>query len=209
MSIMDKSGLFIVIDGIDGCGSTTHCKLLAEYLEHKDFQVELTSEPTSNAIGRLIRQNILRWKKDIPKVDALLFTADRYLHNNRIKQCLQDGLIVICDRYLESTIAYQSSQGLPTEWLLELNKFIIQPDLTFILDIEPELALKRKQLDNPEKFENVKFLKKVRQKYIERVQNKGYIRVYSRRSKEVVQTAIRIYVDKKISYSKRTLNKSW
>ena len=195
---MTSKGLFIVIDGIDGCGSTTHSVLLFNYLKDRMFKVKLTKEPTNSMIGVILRK-MLRFDNIPPEVDALLFSADRQLHSKEIQEYLDDGYITICDRYIDSTIAYQSSQGLPEEWLLELNKFVINPDLTIILDIEPEESLQRKNLENPEKFENIEFLKKVRQKFLKRADKKGYIKIYSRINKDDVQTVIRVFVDKKIN----------
>jgi len=195
---MLKKGLFIVIDGIDGCGSTTHCKLLSDYLKERKFKVKLTKEPTDSMIGILSRR-MLRGKNLSPLIDALLFSADRQQHTKEIQKHLNDGYVVICDRYLESTIAYQSSQGLSIDWLLELNKDVIKPNLTFILDIDPKLALARKHLDNPEKFEKVEFLTKVRQVYIDRKNKNNYLLLNSNRNIVDVQTTIRIYVDLKIN----------
>lgn len=195
---MLNKGLFIVIDGIDGCGSTTHSILLFDYLKSRMFKVKLTKEPTNSMIG-VITRKMLRFNEIPPIIDALLFSADRQLHSVEISKDLEKGYIVICDRYLESTIAYQSSQGLDEKWLLSLNKSIVQPDITFILDIEPKIALIRKELTNPEKFENVEFLEKVRQKFIERIHKNKYIKIYSDKNKENIQSDIRIYVDIKLN----------
>ncbi|MHA1377531.1 MAG: dTMP kinase [Candidatus Helarchaeota archaeon] len=161
--------MFIVIDGIDGSGTTTHSKLLTDWL-NKNYEAILTQEPSNNEIGKLIRKML---KISLPAaVDALLFAADRVLHTLEIQKALNDGKIVVSDRYIESSICYQGID-LNEEWIISLNKFTIKPDLTIILDIEPELGLKRKK-DCSEKFEKVEFLKKVRYNFLKRARKIGY-----------------------------------
>ncbi len=156
-------GIFIVIDGIDGSGTTTHSKLLADWLKTEKL-VLLTHEPSENEIGKLIRRLL---KTPLPAaVDALLFAADRVLHTEEIKNALNEGKIVISDRYLESSICYQGVE-LYEEWIFVLNKHAMSPDITIILDIEPEIGLKRKE-DASEKFEKVGFLKRVRENFLRR-----------------------------------------
>ena len=102
-----------------------------------------------------------------PHIDALLFAADRIWHIEKIiKPNLEKGYIVISDRYFESSIAYQGAQGVDIKWIQLINKNIISPDITIILDISPEKSLERiKNREIKEKFESVDFLKKVREIY--------------------------------------------
>ena len=190
---MTHKSLFIVLDGIDGCGSTTHSQLLAAFLEHKKhFKVHLTYEPSKSEIGKLLRK-FLKNKEIPPTTDALLFAADRDLHyHNEIKKKLDDGFIVISDRYIESSIIYQSIQSdkISIEWIKELNKFIGYPDLTIILDIEPKIALARKNEKYLEKFEDTSFLDKVRKLYLSRAINEGYHVISSDDIIEYVQEKI-------------------
>ena len=108
---MTRNSLFIVIDGIDGSGTTTHSNLLTGFLKGKGYKVHLTSEPSKSEIGILLRKFLQN--KDIPPTtDALMFAADRDIHyHNEIKKKLDDGFIVISDRYIESSIIYQSLQS--------------------------------------------------------------------------------------------------
>ena len=135
---MTQKSFFIVLDGIDGSGTSTHSKLLFGFLELFNLKVYLTQEPSSNEIGLLIRKYLKN--KDIPpSTDALMFAADRDLHyRNEIKPKLDQGYIVISDRYVESSLIYQSlqSQEISLEWVKVLNKFATPPDLTIILDID-------------------------------------------------------------------------
>ncbi len=169
------SGFFIALEGIDGSGTTTHCQLLANWLRSQDKPVLQTHEPTSNGIGKLIRVT-LRDQNVTPATDALLFAADRVYHTvHKIQPALEKGMIVISDRYIESSIAYQTASGLSIEWIQEINRFAKKPDLTILLDIPPEISLKRKKYPRPrDKFETTPFLTKVRQIFLTRAKELAF-----------------------------------
>ena len=184
--------MFIVLDGGDGSGTTTHSHLLKGFLESKGFKVHLTQEPSNSKIGSLIRE-FLKDKSVPPTTDALLFAADRDLHyNNEIAKKLDEGYIVISDRYIESSIIYQSiqSEKISIEWVKEINKFVSIPDITIILDIESNIALARKTDTSLEKFENVEFQNKVRELYLERAKQENYYVVNTNDIIELVQEEI-------------------
>lgn len=194
---------FIVIDGIDGAGTTTHSSLLAGFLEgnsFKNLQIHLTQEPSKSDIGQILRKFLKN--KDIPPyTDALLFAADRSLHYySEIKSKLDEGYIVISDRYIESSIVYQSVQSdeISIEWVKEINKFAGEPDLTIILDINPKISLARKTQEDLEKFEDTTFLDKVRELYLKRAEQKGYYIVNSDDIIEIVQEKIQKIVIEKL-----------
>jgi dTMP kinase len=183
---------FIVLDGGDGSGTSTHSQLLAGFLEHKGFKVHLTHEPSKSEIGKILRK-FLKNKEIPPTTDALLFAADRDLHyHNEIKKKLDEGYIVVSDRYLESSIIYQSIQSdkISVEWIKKLNKFVGQPDLTIILDVDPKIALARKNEEQLEKFEDLVFLDKVRNLYLTRAKQEDYCTVSSDDIIELVQEKI-------------------
>ncbi len=197
---MKNKSFFIVIDGIDGAGTTTHSSLLAGYLEGEGLSIHLTQEPSNSEIGVLLRK-FLKDKKIPPCTDALLFAADRSLHYyNEIKSKLDEGFIIISDRYIESSIVYQSVQSdeISIEWVKEINKFAVEPDLTIILDINPKVSLARKTQENLEKFEDTTFLDKVRELYLKRAEQKGYYVVNSDEIIEIVQEKIQKIVTDKI-----------
>lgn len=201
MKIMNltQKAFFIVIDGVDGCGSTTHSRLLAGFLESENLKVHLTQEPSKSEIGVLLRE-FLKNNNIPPTTDALLFAADRDLHyNNEIKKKLDEEYIVISDRYIESSIIYQSLQSdeISVKWVKEINKFVDQPDLTIILDIDPRVSLARKTEQKLEKFEDTPFLNKVRDLYLRRAKKLGYYIVNSDDIIEFVQEKIqKIVIDK-------------
>ena len=197
---MTQKSYFIVLDGVDGAGSTTHSHLLKGFLENEGFKVHLTQEPSKSKIGLLLRE-FLKNKEIPPTTDALLFAADRDIHfHNEIKKKLKEGYIVISDRYLESSIVYQSTQSdkISVEWIKRINKFVESPDLTIIIDLNPKIALARKGDENVEKFENVKFLDQVRELYISRAKEEGHDIVSSDDIIEFVQEKIQKIVMKRI-----------
>ncbi len=175
---LNQKGYLITFDGIDGSGTSTHSRLLHEFLVQQGFNVLLTREPTKGIIGRIIK-NALQNECQIhqPEVYALLFAADRIQHVKEvIEPAIAHGQIVISTRYVESSLAYQAAQGLPREWIKAINKDIIWPDLTIILDINPQDAMSRiKKREKLESFENIEFLRKVRYNFLERAKEKAYI----------------------------------
>ncbi len=189
-------GIFIAVEGIDGSGTTTHTKLLAEWIEQQNIPVLLTHEPSDSEIGKLIRI-ILRDKMIPPATDALLFAADRVNHTRKqILPALENGSVVISDRYVESSIAYQSSSGLPMDWVAQINRFAITPDLTILLDLPPTTGLSRKRKQGyREKFEFVSFLKQVRQIFLNRANEKNFTVINAETSIREVQSKIRAAVE--------------
>ena len=197
---MNNTPFFLVLDGIDGCGSSTHSKLLKGYLESNGFKVHLTQEPSDSEIGKLLRK-FLKDPNIPPTTDALMFAADRDIHyHTEIKKYLDEGMIVISDRYIESSIIYQSvsSDDISVEWVKLINKFADKPDLTIILDVDPKISLSRKPDQELEKFENTAFLDKVRNLYLSRAKEEGYEVVNSDDIIEIVQETIQKIVLEKL-----------
>ncbi|MFX1258273.1 MAG: dTMP kinase [Promethearchaeota archaeon] len=196
---MTEKSFFCVIDGIDGCGSTTHSRLLAGFLKNMGYRIYLTQEPSNSEIGAILRK-FLKNKDIPPSTDALLFAADRDLHyRNEIRRKLNENYIVISDRYIESSIVYQSVQSdeFSVEWVKQINKFAGKADLTIILDIDPRISLSRKSDKNLEKFEDISFLDKVRNLYLNRAEQEGYYVINSDDIIEFVQEKIqKIILDK-------------
>ncbi|NHI93260.1 MAG: dTMP kinase [Candidatus Lokiarchaeota archaeon] len=178
--------LFIVLDGIDGCGSTTHVKLLKKWFNDQNLNVRITHEPTKSDIGMLIK-DYLKSNKGFPEVDALLFAADRAQHTKEIKSLLESQINVISDRYIESSICYQSNSGVDINWIKQINKFALKPDICIILDIDPKVAIERIKKDRSEfeKFEKFEILKDVREKFLDRARQLNY---------EIINTEAPIFI---------------
>ena len=145
-----KNSRFITFEGIEGCGKTTQLKLAARWLEDQGFAVCSTREPGGTEIGIQIRKILLSESSAglIPLSEALLYMADRFQHiQDVILPSLKKGEIVLCDRYHDSTIAYQ---GYARRISLDLLDAIwnhsgatVEPDLTILLDLEPKAGLER------------------------------------------------------------------
>ncbi len=146
---MKQKGYFISFEGIDGSGKSTQIELLAKFLKNLSFEVVITREPGGSVGGEQIRNLLLQGETDrwSAETEILLFTAARRDHLERIiLPALGDGKIVICDRFTDSTRMYQGMRGSNLRNLVELlNEKVIKcdPDLTIIIDINPETALKR------------------------------------------------------------------
>ena len=151
------SGRFITFEGGEGTGKTTQIKLLAEYLRQKGIDVVVTKEPGGTPIGQELRAMLCTGDKDKfdAVAEALLYYADRRIHlQQKILPALSEGKWVISDRFADSTMAYQYygyNKRLPKEMLDDLYKMTVgdfYPDLTVILDIDPEIGLARSMARN-------------------------------------------------------------
>ncbi|MDR3075552.1 MAG: dTMP kinase [Candidatus Methanoplasma sp.] len=172
-------GGFLVIEGIDGAGKSTLCKMIGERLESEGYSTVITQEPTYDEIGSFIRED--RVAGISQKAEALLFVADRAVHTERISRLVESGNIVICDRYFASTVAYQSSglggESVDREWLIELNRpVMITPDLTVLLDIDPRKGLARiGERGITSKFEESGYLFDVRMEFLRLAEEFGFM----------------------------------
>jgi len=189
-------GLYISLDGVDGAGSTTHTKLLAGWLASKGLRVFATKEPTSGRIGSLIRDYLLD-EEVHPAVDALLFAADRVEHSVQIRKLLDEGVVVLSDRSVISSLAYQQAQGLELSWLIEINRYSLKPDVPVILDVDPTISLSRKR-PLREKFERQRFLELARKHLLDMAFKNGWFVVDSSRPIEEVASDIRDYVAREL-----------
>lgn len=164
--------LFITFEGVEGSGKTTQVNLLQHYLESKGFPLLVSKEPGGTEVGEKIREILLHNKMKInPYTEVFLYLASRSENTvNLIMPALQSKKIVIVDRYSDSTLAYQiSGRNLPEKIIIEINTLStrgLTPDLTFLLDFDPEQGLLRIGLkkDRIER-ENIDFHLKVRAAY--------------------------------------------
>ena len=190
---MQKRGAFIVIEGLDGSGKTTQAKLLAAKLIRSQ-NVLYTAEPSQGGAGTFIRESCLYGKKRLlTAVEALLFAADRIEHvETEIKPALREGRLVISDRYLYSSLAYQGSSKLSIDWISEINKYALKPDFAVFIDVSPETALKRL---NREKsvMERLETQRHVREVYLKFVEKGELVRIDGERSEtEVLETLLNL-----------------
>jgi dTMP kinase len=137
-------GVFICIEGLDGSGKTTQAKLLTKKLCKAGYNAIYTAEPSQGKIGKFIRKRLFEQERMPTSVEALLFAADRIEHvQNTIAPALKEGKIVISDRYVYSSLAYQGSAGLSLDWIETINANAQKPDLSIYVDVAPEVVLER------------------------------------------------------------------
>jgi len=170
-----KKNLFIVFEGIDGCGKSTQVKLLSENLKRIGHSIYTTCEPTDSPIGSIIK-DIFQHRLEVDhRTVAGLFIADRLEHllnkKDGILKMLEEGQTVICDRYYFSSYAYQGVH-ISQQWVIDANSLsanLLRPDLSVFIDIDPEISLKRisSARGNLELYETLSNLVKVREKYFE------------------------------------------
>lgn len=161
------SGLFIVFEGVDGGGKSTQIGMLTDYFTGKGYEVEHHVEPTHEVIGQLIWDYMNGKERSFePETEALLFAADRIEHGKGIKKALDEGKVVISDRYKHSSLAYQGAAGVDVEWMQSLNRHALKPDLVILLDIDPDKSLERVADRAKTVFEKNEYLKKVRAEYL-------------------------------------------
>jgi dTMP kinase len=173
--------MFITFEGIDGSGKSTQIQLLKEMLEKRNHVVTLLREPGGNILSEQIRQLLLDSKEQVdPRCELLLFTAARaQLVGSVIRPALEAGNIVICDRYIDSSVAYQGyGRGLSIESIESINDFAtagLIPDITFIFDLSVDDAAKRagfRSNDNQTKPDRMErsgdaFFERTKQGYLE------------------------------------------
>jgi len=167
-----KKGLFICIEGLDASGKTTHARRLVRELRQRGFDAIYTTEPTEGEIGNFIRRHVLQRERRVPSViEALLFAVDRVEHvEGKIKPALEEGKIVVSDRYLYSSLAYQGAAGIDLNWIEEINRHAIRPDLAIYIDVPPEVAVKRIRRRRSV-METLQTQQRVREVYMRLVEN--------------------------------------
>jgi len=183
---MKERGFFICIEGLDGCGKTTQTKLLVKNLE-ESYDAVYTAEPTRGRIGKFIKDYYLHGeRRGSCVVEALLFAADRFEHvEGEVLPALHEGKVVVSDRYVYSSFAYQGAAGLDLEWIRKVNERAIRPDFAVFIDVEPEMVVKRLK---PKRsvMEDLETQRKVRDVYLGFVERGELVRLDGNGSKKEV-----------------------
>ncbi len=183
---MKTKGDFICIEGLDGCGKTTQTRLLVEKLE-KSHNAIYTAEPSHGKIGMFIRNRYLYGEQRVSSVvEALLFAADRFDHvENMIDPALKEGRLVISDRYVYSSLAYQGAAGLDLNWIKKINEHALHPDLGVFIDVDPQTAMRRLKRKKSV-MEDFRTQERVRKIYLDFVQNGDLIKIDGNKPKNAV-----------------------
>lgn len=182
MSPARRPGIFVVLEGIDGAGTTTQAEALTAALKARGHRVLTTCEPSDGPIGSLIRQALLgrlglpgRKGPLSPETLALLFAADRVDHlEAQVLPALRRGEVVLCDCYLLSSLAYQGS-SLPMAWVEQANARAVRPDLTLFIEVEAKTASRRRSLrgGEPEMFDADAKQRRIAKQYLAAIRRRS------------------------------------
>jgi dTMP kinase len=180
-------GRLIVFEGLDQSGKQTQAERLRDRLTGAGRAVRLLSFPSyETALGAEIGR-ALKGERDYgADTMQLLYVANRFEWRPEIERERLRGTILLCDRYLASSIAYGEAQGLDPAWLTEMQKYLPQPDLTVLLDIEPQVSATRKTTDRDKYERDLSLLGRVRQSYLRQAAGAGWLRVDAGRDRDVV-----------------------
>ena len=195
-----RAGALIVFEGLDQSGKETQAKRLRARLEAAGHRVERLAFPDyTTPIAREV-ERALRGERDYPPdVLQLLFVANRYEHRRQIEEWLEAGVIVLCDRYLASSVAYGEAQGLDAAWLVEVQRFLPQPDLTVLVDIAPDTAVGRKAAGR-DRFERDRALQeRVRASYVRQAEQVSWCRIDGERSEVEVAAEVATIVRSRLA----------
>ena len=187
---MSASGLLVAFEGLDQSGKQTQAEGLRARLEARGRQVRLVSFPDyQTSIGQEIGR-ALRGERDYtPDVMQLLYIANRYEWKPAIEADRRAGTVVICDRYQASSVAYGEAQGLDADWLRAAQRHLPTPDVTFLLDIAPDVSARRKTADRDKYERDLALLGRVRESYLRQVTT-GWLRLDADQERSALTDAI-------------------
>jgi dTMP kinase len=180
-------GLLIAFEGLDQSGKQTQAERLRDRVVGAGRLVRLLSFPAyDTAIGTELGRALQGDRDYGPDVMQLLYVANRYEWKPQIEFELNRGTVLICDRYLASSIAYGEAQGLDASWLVEIQKYLPQPDITFLLDMDPDVSARRKTAERDKYERDLDLLGRVRASYMRQAAAAGWPTLDANRDREVV-----------------------
>jgi dTMP kinase len=192
-------GLLIAFEGLDQSGKQTQAELLRDRLAAAGHHIRLLAFPDRETpIGQEIERALRGGRDYTAEVMQLLYVANRYEWKHEIDRERGAGTIVICDRYLASSVAYGDAQGLDPVWLIEMQRHLPQPDITFLLDIAPEVSARRKTADRDKYERDLALLARVRNSYLYLAEKDGWVRLSADRDRAVVAADIWAAVEKRL-----------
>jgi dTMP kinase len=180
-------GVLIVFEGLDQSGKQTQAELLRDRLKAAGRKARLVSFPDyGTSIGEEIARALQGEREYGPDVMQLLYIANRYERKPDLQRWLDGGLVLVCDRYIASSIAYGEAQGLDPAWLAEMQKFLPSPALTIMLDIAPETAVRRKSADRDRYERDLAMQTRVRESYRRLASEQNWLRLDGERPKDAI-----------------------
>ena len=180
-------GVLIAFEGLDQSGKQTQAELLRDRVVEAGRLVRLLSFPAyDTAIGTEIGRALQGDRDYGPDVMQLLYVANRYEWKPQMAFELDRGTVLICDRYLASSVAYGEAQGLDPAWLTEMQRYLPQPDLTFLLDINPDVSARRKTADRDKYERDLELLGRVRGSYVRQAAAGGWSTLEANRDRAQV-----------------------
>jgi dTMP kinase len=180
------AGHLIAFEGLDQSGKQTQAELLRDRLKQDGHKARLVSFPDyGTSIGEEIARALQGEREYGPDVMQLLYVANRYERKPDLQRWLDGGLILVCDRYMASSIAYGEAFGLDSAWLTEMQKYLPTPALTVMLDISPETAARRKSTDRDRYERDLALLGRVRESY-RRQAASGWVVLDGERAKDTI-----------------------
>ena len=183
-------GLLIAFEGLDQSGKQTQAELLRDRLTASGRMSRLLSFPDyATVIGAEIGRALRGERAYGPDVMQLLYVANRYEWKQAIADATQAGTILVCDRYLASSVAYGEAQGLDAAWLLDIQKYLPQPDVTILLDILPDVSARRKSVERDKYERDLALLARVRESYLRQAAH-GWVRIDADRDRDAVAAAV-------------------
>jgi len=181
------SGLLIAFEGLDQSGKQTQAEQLRDRLKADGRKARLVSFPDyGTSIGEEIARALAGEREYGPDVMQLLYVANRYERKGDIERWLDGGLILVCDRYMASSVAYGEATGLDAAWLTDMQRLLPAAALTIMLDIAPETAVKRKAVDRDRYERDLALQGRVRESYRRQAHEHRWIVIDGERSKDVI-----------------------
>jgi dTMP kinase len=181
------AGRLIAFEGLDQSGKQTQAELLRDRLKQDGHKARLVSFPDyGTSIGEELARALQGEREYGPDVMQLLYVANRYERKPDLQRWLDGGLILVCDRYTASSVAYGEAFGLDAAWLADMQKFLPRAALTIMLDIAPETAAKRKAADRDRYERDLALLGRVRESYRRQSEAGGWVVIDGERSKDAV-----------------------
>jgi dTMP kinase len=184
-------GLLIAFEGLDQSGKQTQAELLRDRLKQAGRKARLVSFPDyGTSIGEEIARALAGEREYGPDVMQLLYVANRYERKDDLKRWLDGGLILVCDRYMASSVAYGEAFGLDPAWLIDMQRYLPAPALTIMMDITPDTAVQRKAVDRDRYERDLALLARVRESYHRQAAEQNWLVLDGERSKEAIATDV-------------------